>query len=66
MKLPDGSALYMTFARYLGPAGTAIHGTGLAPTVDVDQPEREFGQTPPTNDPILDKALEQLRVKKAA
>jgi carboxyl-terminal processing protease len=66
VKLPDGSALYMTFARYLGPSGTAIHGTGLTPTVDVDQPEREFGQAPATTDPILDKALEQLRPKKAA
>ena len=66
VKLPDGSALYMTVARYLGPGGTAIHGTGLAPTVDVEQPEREFGAAPPTTDPILDKALEQLRAKKAA
>jgi C-terminal processing protease CtpA/Prc len=56
----------MTIARYLGPSGTAIHGTGLAPTVDVDQPEREFGQAPAATDPILEKALEQLRVKKAA
>jgi carboxyl-terminal processing protease len=66
VKLPDGSALYMTVARYLGPAGTAIHGTGLAPTVDVDQPDRDFGAAPPTTDPILDKALEQLSAKKAA
>ena len=28
VKLPDGSALYMTFARYLAPSGTSIHGTG--------------------------------------
>jgi carboxyl-terminal processing protease len=66
VKLPDGSALYMTFARYLAPAGTSIHGTGLTPTVDVEEPEREFGAPEPTTDPILEKALEQLRVKKAA
>jgi carboxyl-terminal processing protease len=66
VKLPDGSALYMTVARYLGPAGTSIHGTGLAPTIDVEQPDREFGAAEPTTDPILDKALESVRVKKAA
>ncbi len=61
VKLPDGSALYMTYARYLGPSGASIHGTGLTPTVDVEQPEHEFGAAPPTNDPILEKALEQVR-----
>jgi carboxyl-terminal processing protease len=66
VKLPDGSALYMTYARYLTPGGTAIHGTGLAPTIDVEEPEREFGQAAPTADPILEKALEQVRAKKAA
>jgi len=66
VKLPDGSALYMTYARYLGPSGTSIHGTGLTPTVDVEQPEHEFGAPAPTNDPILEKALEQVRAKKAA
>ena len=66
VKLPDGSALYMTYARYLGPSGASIHGTGLTPTVDVEEPEREFGAAAPTNDPILEKALEQVREKKAA
>ena len=66
VKLPDGSALYMTVARYLGPAGTSIHGTGLTPTVDVEEPEREFGAAPPATDVILEKALEQVRAKKAA
>jgi carboxyl-terminal processing protease len=66
VKLPDGSALYMTYARYLGPSGTSIHGTGLTPTIDVEQPEHEFGAPVPTNDPILEKALEQVRAKKAA
>jgi len=56
----------MTYARYLGPSGASIHGTGLTPTVDVEEPEREFGAAAPTTDPILEKALEQVRVKKAA
>jgi carboxyl-terminal processing protease len=66
VKLPDGSGIFMTYARYLSPNGTSIHGTGLTPAVDVEEPEREFGAAAPVTDPILEKALEQLRAKKAA
>lgn len=67
VKLPDGSALWMTWARYVAPSGTTIHGTGLEPAVEVEQPDVEFGDLPPTGDPILEKALEQPgAVKKAA
>jgi carboxyl-terminal processing protease len=66
VKLPDGSALWMTYARYLTPAGAAIHGTGIAPAVEVEQPEVEFGDPPPATDPILDKAIEHLSAKRAA
>ena len=66
VKLPDGSGIYMTYARYLSPSGTSIHGTGLAPAIDVEEPDREFGAAAPAADPILEKALEQVRVKKAA
>jgi carboxyl-terminal processing protease len=67
VKLPDGSALWMTWARYVSPSGTAIHGAGLEPAVEVEQPDVEFGDLPPTNDPILEKAIEQFSaVKKAA
>lgn len=60
VKLPDGSALWMTWARYVAPSGTTIHGTGLEPGVEVEQPDVEFGDLPPATDPILDKALEQF------
>jgi carboxyl-terminal processing protease len=66
VKLPDGSGLWMTWARYLAPSGTVIHGTGLTPSVEVEQPDVEFGAPMPAGDPILDKALEQLAQKKAA
>ena len=66
VKLPDGSALWMTYARYLAPSGTAIHGTGLTPSVEVEEPDLEFGAPRPTTDPILDKGLEQFAMKKAA
>ena len=34
---------------------------GLEPTVAVDEPDVEFGQTPPPGDPVLEKALEAAR-----
>jgi len=66
IKLPDGSGLYLTTTRYLKPDGTPLHEKGLEPTVAVDQPDVEFGQLPPTNDPVLEKALERATAKKAA
>jgi C-terminal processing protease CtpA/Prc len=56
----------MTYARYLAPSGTAIHGTGLTPSVEVEEPDVDFGAPRPTQDPILDKGLEQFAQKKAA
>ncbi len=66
VKLPDGTGLWLTSAKYLTPSGEALHGKGLAPTVPVDAPDVEFGQADPTTDVILDKALERLTEKKAA
>jgi carboxyl-terminal processing protease len=66
VKLPDGAGLWLSTARYLTPAGTPLHEKGLEPTVAVDEPDVEFGQTPPPGDPVFDKALERLTDKKAA
>ena len=66
VKLPDGAGLWLSTMRYLTPTGAQLHEKGLEPTVAVDDPEVEFGQPPPTADPILDKALERLSEKKAA
>jgi carboxyl-terminal processing protease len=60
VELPDGSGLWLTYARFLDPAGKAIHGEGLEPQVEVEEPDVEFGQEAPTKDPILEKALEHL------
>jgi carboxyl-terminal processing protease len=65
VKLPDGSGLWMTYARYLSPTGVVIHGTGLNPSVEVEEPDVEFGDAP-KSDPILDKAVEQVTMKAAA
>jgi carboxyl-terminal processing protease len=66
VKLPDGSGLWLSTTRYLTPTGTALHEKGLAPSVAIDQPDVEFGQTAPTTDPTLDKAIERLSMKQAA
>jgi carboxyl-terminal processing protease len=66
IRLPDGSGLWMTFARFLTPAGKPIHGQGVEPGVAVEEPEVEFGAEAPATDPILDKAIETLAAKKAA
>ncbi len=66
VKLPDGSGLWLTTTRYLTPAGEPLHEKGLAPTVPIDQPDVEFGQPAPANDPILEKALELASQKAAA
>ncbi len=66
VKLPDGSGLWISTARFLAPDGTPIHEKGLTPEVVVEQPSVEFGAARPTADPVLDKALELLATKAAA
>ena len=66
IKLPDSSGLWLSTARYLTPAGAQLHEKGLEPTVQVNEPDIEFGQTAPPGDPTLDKALERLSLKQAA
>ncbi len=66
IKLPDGSGLWLSTARYLTPAGASLHEKGLEPTVVVDESEVEFGQSAPSIDAALEKAIEQLTLKSAA
>lgn len=66
IKLPDSSGLWLTYLRYLTPSSEPIHEKGLAPDVDVEQPEIEFGSEPPAVDATLQKALEHLSTRKAA
>lgn len=65
IKLPDGSALWITSTRYLSPSGAQMQAKGLEPDVAVEQSEGEFGAPPPP-DAILQRAVERLTVKKAA
>ena len=61
--LPDGSALWMSYAQYLSVSGDPIHGRGLEPTVVVEQPDVEFGATPPAGDVTVERAIERLRAR---
>lgn len=64
VKLPDESALLLTYLRYLTPDNDAIHEKGLEPDVEVEQPEVEFGAAPATPDATLQKAIEVIAPKK--
>lgn len=59
--LPENRGLWLTYARYLTPAGETIHGKGLKPDVAVGEPDVDFGAAPPTADPVLDAALQQVK-----
>lgn len=63
IRLPDGSAMIVSNGWFLTPSGDTIHEKGLTPTVPVDEPEVEFGAPPPAGDPILDRGLEELRLR---
>jgi len=65
VRLPEGRGLWLTYARYLTPAGITIQGRGLTPDVPVDEPDVDFDQPKPTTDPILDAAIDRIK-KKAA
>ena len=65
VRLPEGRGLWLTYARYLTPAGVTIQGRGLTPDVPVDEPDVDFDQPKPATDPILDAAIDRIK-KKAA
>lgn len=66
VRLPNGSGLWLSFVRYLTPSGDPIHEKGLKPEVPVDQPDVDFGASPPVKDLTIEKAVERLTEKKAA
>jgi carboxyl-terminal processing protease len=60
VKLPDQSGLWITYVRYLTPQGDPIHEKGLAPDVEVEPVEIEFGAEAPLPDATLQSALQHL------
>ena len=60
----DGSGMSLTIARYYSPNGICIHGTGIAPDIEIDMPE-EYKNEYASNiehskDAQLQKAIEVL------
>ncbi len=63
--LPDGSALLVSNTWFLSPTGEAIQEKGVTPSVEVEEPDVEFGAPMATTDPLLLKAIERVGDKSA-
>ena len=61
VKLPDDTGLWLSWARYQDAAGEPVHRFGVQPTVEVEVPFVELGESAPAGDPILERGLEHLR-----
>jgi len=61
IKLPDGTGLWLSWARYLKASGDPIHRAGILPTVAVELPIVELGEPVPPGDPILEQGVEHIR-----
>ena len=64
--LPDGSGLWLSWARYRHASGAALHRRGVEPTIAVNVPRVELGEPAPEGDPILERALEHLEEESPA
>ena len=66
VKLPDGSGLLPPTCDISLRRTAPFTSSGLAPDVEVEQPEVEFGADLLVGDVTLDKAISRLAEKKAA
>lgn len=60
IRLPDGTGLWLSWARYLTPEGEPIDRVGVVPDVAVDVARPELGEPLPEDDPILERALDHI------
>ena len=60
IRLPDGTGLWLSWARYLTAGGESIHPYGIEPEVPVTTPLPELGEPLPEEDPALDRAIEAI------
>jgi carboxyl-terminal processing protease len=60
-ELSDGSALYVSIARWLTPEGDQIEGIGIKPDIEVDGQLEQIVAGEVTTDPIYQRAVEYLR-----
>ncbi|MCL1864005.1 MAG: S41 family peptidase [Defluviitaleaceae bacterium] len=61
LDLSDGTAIKLTVQKYFTPGGESIHGTGIAPHIEVEMSEalsRRIGTLEPEEDVQLQRALE--------
>ncbi len=61
-RLQDGSGIKLTTARYLTAGGHSIDGQGVAPDIEVGNPDRIFPGEP--GDPQLEAAIRHIRQMK--
>lgn len=66
VKLPDGSGLWLSWARYLHASGEPLHRVGVEPEIAVNPLRVELGEPAPAGDPILERALDHLQGQVAA
>lgn len=64
--LPDGSGLWLSWARYLTGSGESIHPFGIEPHVPVAVRLPELGEPLPAEDAVLERAVEELAEQAAA
>lgn len=60
VRLPGGEGLWISWARYLKASGDPIHRYGVEPTIAVEPTVTELGEPLPTDDTVLERALERL------
>ena len=60
VRLPGGEGLWISWARYLKASGDPIHRYGVEPTIAVEATTTELGELLPTDDTVLERALEHL------
>ena len=64
VKLPQGYGLWMTYRRYFTANGDSILEKGVKPDVVAETPNVEFGESAPSDDAMLAKAIERAKAGK--
>ena len=62
VRLPDGTGLWLSYARYLTASEEPIHLHGIQPSIPVPIEAPELGEPLSADDPILDRAVEEMEV----
>lgn len=63
VRLPDGTGLWLSYARYLTASEEPIHLYGIQPTIPVSVEAPELGEPISADDPVLDRAVEEMQAE---